>query len=161
MLSVKQGGIKYHFLSLWYDSAWDWTQVSRAIGEHSNREANVRYLDMIVFNWNHFEMRLLNLRINFFIYCELFVLILVLFVLLLLSLRLGQISPLAFFRWFLRWPRIGMLSLVTVSPVITACHSCCLSHHVFDQLIWIQIFPFLRLVILPRLKNPVCPTIYQ
>ena len=36
MLSVKQGGIKYHFLSLWYDSTWDWTQVSRAIGEHSN-----------------------------------------------------------------------------------------------------------------------------
>ena len=23
MLSVKQGGIKYHFLSLWYDSTWD------------------------------------------------------------------------------------------------------------------------------------------
>ena len=36
MLSVKQGGIKYHFLSLWYDSTWDWTQVSRPIGEHSN-----------------------------------------------------------------------------------------------------------------------------
>ena len=34
MLSVKQGGIKYHFLSLWYDSTWDWTQVSLAIGEH-------------------------------------------------------------------------------------------------------------------------------
>ena len=32
MLSVKQGGIKYHFLSLWYDSTWDWTQVSRPIG---------------------------------------------------------------------------------------------------------------------------------
>ena len=30
-------------------------------------------------------------------------------------------------------PRIGMLSLVTVSPVITAFHSCCLSHHFFDQ----------------------------
>ena len=30
-------------------------------------------------------------------------------------------------------PRIGMPSLVTVSPVITAFHSCCLSHHVFDQ----------------------------
>ena len=43
MLSAKQGGIKYHFLSLWYDSTWDWTQVSRAIGEHSNRWANVRY----------------------------------------------------------------------------------------------------------------------
>ena len=36
MLSVKQGRIKYHFLSLWYDSTWDWTQVSRANGEHSN-----------------------------------------------------------------------------------------------------------------------------
>ena len=33
MLSVKQGGIKYYFLSLWYDSTWDWTPVSRAIGE--------------------------------------------------------------------------------------------------------------------------------
>ena len=37
MLCVKQGGIKYHFLSLWYDSTWDWTQVSRDISEHSNR----------------------------------------------------------------------------------------------------------------------------
>ena len=42
MLSVKQGGIKYHFLSLWYDSTWDWTQVSQAIGEHSNHYANVQ-----------------------------------------------------------------------------------------------------------------------
>ena len=35
LLSVKQGGIKYHFSSLWYDTTWDWTQVSRTIGEHS------------------------------------------------------------------------------------------------------------------------------
>ena len=35
MLSVKQGGIKYHFLSLWYDSTWDRIQASRVIGEHS------------------------------------------------------------------------------------------------------------------------------
>ena len=35
MLSVKQVGIKYHFLSLWYDSTWDWTQVSQTISEHS------------------------------------------------------------------------------------------------------------------------------
>ena len=41
MLGVKQGSIKYHFLSLWYDSTWDWTQVSWAIGEHSNPYANV------------------------------------------------------------------------------------------------------------------------
>ena len=33
MLSVKQGSIKYYFLSLWYDSTWGWTQVSQAIGE--------------------------------------------------------------------------------------------------------------------------------
>ena len=32
MLSVKQEGNKYHFLSLWYDFG-----ISRAIGEHSNR----------------------------------------------------------------------------------------------------------------------------
>ena len=41
MLSVKQGYIKYYFLSLWYDSIWDWTQASRAIGEHTNQYANV------------------------------------------------------------------------------------------------------------------------
>ena len=35
MLSVKQGGIKYRFLSLSYDSTWDWTPVSRNFGEHS------------------------------------------------------------------------------------------------------------------------------
>ena len=40
MLSVKQGGIKYHFLSLWYDSTWVWTPVSQTIGEHFNHNAN-------------------------------------------------------------------------------------------------------------------------
>ena len=35
MLSVKQGGTKYDFLSLWYDSTQDWTPVSRTIGEHT------------------------------------------------------------------------------------------------------------------------------
>ena len=33
MLSVKQGVIKYHLLSLWYDMTWDWTQVSWAISK--------------------------------------------------------------------------------------------------------------------------------
>ena len=33
MLSVKQS-VKYHFLSLWYDSTWDRTLVSRTIGEY-------------------------------------------------------------------------------------------------------------------------------
>ena len=36
MLSVKQGIINYHCLSLWYNSTWDWTQVYRAISELSN-----------------------------------------------------------------------------------------------------------------------------
>ena len=35
-----QRGIKYHFLSLWDDLTWDWTQVSRAIGEHSKLHAD-------------------------------------------------------------------------------------------------------------------------
>ena len=35
MLSVKQGGIKYRFLSLWYDSTENWTPVSSTIGEHT------------------------------------------------------------------------------------------------------------------------------
>ena len=49
MLSVKQGSIKYHFLSLWYDSARDSTQVTQVIGEHSNHHANVQ-LCLYVFN---------------------------------------------------------------------------------------------------------------
>ena len=35
MLGVKQGGIRYHFLYLWYDSSWDSTPVSQIIGKHS------------------------------------------------------------------------------------------------------------------------------
>ena len=35
LISVKQGGINYYFLSLWYDSTWDWTLVFGAIGQHS------------------------------------------------------------------------------------------------------------------------------
>ena len=42
MLSAKQGDIKYHFFSLWYDSTLDWIQVSGAFGELSNHHANVQ-----------------------------------------------------------------------------------------------------------------------
>ena len=38
MLSVKQGGIKYHFLSFWYD--FTWTKISQAIGKQSTHLAN-------------------------------------------------------------------------------------------------------------------------
>ena len=44
MLSVKQGDIKNHVLSLCYDSTWDWTQVFRASGEHSNSHTNSIYI---------------------------------------------------------------------------------------------------------------------
>ena len=37
-----QEGISYHFLSLCYDSTWDWTTVSPAIGEHTIHSANRR-----------------------------------------------------------------------------------------------------------------------
>ena len=40
MLSVKNSGIKYYFLSLWYDLNLNWTPVSRDVGEHSNHYAN-------------------------------------------------------------------------------------------------------------------------
>ena len=44
---------------------------------HTKDKNDTWYL--LDFNWNHFEMRLLNLRIHFFNYCRLFVLILVVF----------------------------------------------------------------------------------
>ena len=34
ILSAKQGGFKYNFLSIWYDSTWDWTPVSQTIGKN-------------------------------------------------------------------------------------------------------------------------------
>ena len=40
MMSVKQGGIKYHFLSLWYDSTGDWTTIFLTIGEDSTHLVN-------------------------------------------------------------------------------------------------------------------------
>ena len=39
MLSVKQWSTKYHFLNLCYDSTWEWTLVSQAIGKHSTHQA--------------------------------------------------------------------------------------------------------------------------
>ena len=49
MPSVKQGDIKYHFLSLWYESTLDWTLVSWAIGEHSTQWAGYQYFTMNLF----------------------------------------------------------------------------------------------------------------
>ena len=35
LLSVKQGGIKYHFKTLWYDAPCGLNNASRTIDEHS------------------------------------------------------------------------------------------------------------------------------
>ena len=76
-----------------------------------------------------------------FFYCGLFVLTLVVFCCF-FSLRFGQISPLAFFRWLTATSDRNAESF-NVYPVITAFHNCCLSHHVFDQVnlwpVWVGI----------------------
>ena len=83
-------------------------------------------------------MRLLNLRINFYLLqtfcpdlgsCFFFFVFLCCFFFYYASAKF-HIWPSS---GDLLRPWIGMLSLVTISPVITAFHSCCLSHHVFDQ----------------------------
>ena len=68
MLRVKQGGIKYHFLSLWYDSTWNWTQVSWTIGKHSNHYANRQViiiidLNMVIITMITFSVTLLSFKI--------------------------------------------------------------------------------------------------
>ena len=45
MLSIKQGGMKYDFLNLRYDSTWDWTPVSQVIHEHSASKPIIELLD--------------------------------------------------------------------------------------------------------------------
>ena len=41
MFSVKQGGIKYYFLSLWYDSTWD---LTRSLGPLANTTRILSFL---------------------------------------------------------------------------------------------------------------------
>ena len=54
---VKKGGLKYHFLSLWYDSTWDWTPFSGTIGKHSTHEANG------LVNVQRFRLKTINFNI--------------------------------------------------------------------------------------------------
>ena len=52
MLSVKQGGIKYHILSLWYDSTKNWTSVYQVIGEYStNSNFGQLYIYIYILVW--------------------------------------------------------------------------------------------------------------
>ena len=63
MLRVKQGGIKYYFLSLWYDSTWDWTSASRTIGSTHWPMAYI-YLNEYIYILNLKEIRYV-FKINF------------------------------------------------------------------------------------------------
>ena len=50
MMNDQQGGIKYHSLSLWYESTWEWTPVSWTIDEYS---MNARGVVVIVIGTEH------------------------------------------------------------------------------------------------------------
>ena len=82
-------------------------------------------------------MRLLNLRINFYLlrtfcpYLGSFFVVFFCVVSSFTTFRPNFTSGL--FQVILPRPRIGIMSLVTVFLVITTFHSCCLSHHVFEQ----------------------------
>ena len=49
-MSVKQGYIKYLFLSLWYDSTENWTPVSCDIDEHpASRMLYIEQKDLLTY----------------------------------------------------------------------------------------------------------------
>ena len=95
----------------------------------------LQYLKL--FNLNHFEIRLLNLRINFYLlrtFCPHLGSSFLFFLCVVSSFTTFRPNfTSGLLQLILPRPRIGMMSLVTVFPVITAFHSCCQSHHVFDQ----------------------------
>ena len=63
MLSVKQGDLKYHFLSLWYDLMWNWTSVSQTIGEQNLTVTKHYWLSVyaIYIVWYNFKWKELNI----------------------------------------------------------------------------------------------------
>ena len=81
----------------WY--MYIYTHIYAHIYSYTRTHTNMNtlaYLSLIgiILRWGFLIWELI------FIYCGLFFLVSVVFVLFLLSLRFGQISPLAFFRWF-------------------------------------------------------------
>ena len=68
MLSIKQGGIKYYFLSFWYGSTWDWAPVSRTIGEHSNHNPVSKLFVLTLSTWNYNQLQTIIIIIIIIIY---------------------------------------------------------------------------------------------
>ena len=78
--SVPYNAEYYFFLSLWYDSSWDWILVSRAIGEHSTHYANgslifieysylIKYESFFCTQLNGFKYCYVNHIIRLYIIC--------------------------------------------------------------------------------------------
>ena len=101
------------------------------VSPEDHRLSSPPLLPLMELSFNFF----ISLMITFFFYCGLFVLILVGFFLCCFFFHYVSAK---FHLWpssgDLPRPQIGMLSLVTVSPVITAFHSCCRTHHDRQQL---------------------------
>ena len=57
MLSVKEGGIKYHFFSLCSDSTWDWTPVSHLTTTEQNKPKKIVNFIVIRFRLNILYLR--------------------------------------------------------------------------------------------------------
>ena len=79
MLSAKQGCIKYHFLSLWYDTTWERTSISWTIGECSNHyptvniELNKIYRSVFMFSKMLSIFDAFNFHLSNFFYVYLFI----------------------------------------------------------------------------------------
>ena len=64
LLSVKHGGIKYHFLSLWYDLTWDWTLVCQTIGKHSTHYTSgwLKYIHIYIYIYIYMQLKLIKFK---------------------------------------------------------------------------------------------------
>ena len=100
-MSINSRNNIYIYIYIIFSSSWfSWYSLTFSTYRPSSWEIfelNWMYLSLIgiILRWGFLNWELI------FIYCGLFVLILVVFFMLfLLSLRFGQISSLAFFRWF-------------------------------------------------------------
>ena len=71
MLSVKQGGIKYDFLSHWYDSTRDRTPVSRKIGKKNRWLTDLLHSDFNSMS-THLEIFHVKNQVHFYIFCRCF-----------------------------------------------------------------------------------------
>ena len=69
MLCVKQGSIENNFLSLRFDSTWDWTSVSRNIGKQSMPMGQFIYIYIYIYclppkKLFHMKVRIYLFKIN-------------------------------------------------------------------------------------------------